>query len=312
MNMLVTGLGSIARKHIAALHDALPNERHTIYALRSGHGGSSPAPEGVISVTDIADVPMDRMDFALISNPTSAHAATIEMLLPYGLPLMIEKPVFDTPDYPHILEQAERRRILTYVACNLRFLPCLEFVKEYVASRRVNEVNAYCGSWLPGWRPGTDWRKCYSAVPSLGGGVHLDLIHELDYVRWIFGTPQCTRSVLRSRSSLDIEAVDYANYCMIYPGFCASVILNYYRRDYRRTLEIVCDDATVTADLSLDRVTDASGRELFTSGLRIADTYRLQMEYFTQLVRSGATVSSNPISTACSVLETCMNTHEHP
>lgn len=305
MNVLITGLGSIARKHIEALHKALPGERHTITALRSGHG-SSPAPEGVISVTDLSEADMARMDFAIISNPTSAHAATVAKLLPYRLPLMIEKPVFDTPAHAALIEQAQSQGTLTYVACNLRFLSCLRFLKEHIAGMRINEVNVYCGSHLPSWRPGTDWRKCYSAIPELGGGVHLDLIHELDYVCWLFGLPDDTRSTFRSHSSLGIAAVDYANYCLIYPGFCASVLLNYYRPDYRRTIEIVTDTDIITADLAANTVTDRHGNTLYSSDKGIADTYTDQMRYFTSLVKEGAMDSFNSMAYASEILKTTL------
>lgn len=305
MNVLITGLGSIARKHIEALRKALPDERHVITALRSGRG-SSQAPDGVTSVSELSEVDMSQIDFAIISNPTSAHASTVARLLPYRVPLMIEKPVFDNPFHTDLIDQAESVHTLTYVACNLRFLGCLHYLKEHVAGIRVNEVNVYCGSHLPSWRPGTDWRKCYSAIPSLGGGVHLDLIHELDYVCWLFGTPLESRRTLRSCSSLDIEAVDYANYCLTYPGFCASVVLDYYRPVYKRTLEIVTESDILTADLAANTVTDMRGNLLFSSGKGIADTYTDQMRYFTSLVKEGATDSFNSMAYATEILKTTL------
>lgn len=305
MNLLIIGLGSIARKHIDALYKALPMERHTIYALRSGRG-SNKAVEGVISVTSLNELDLKDIDFAIISNPTSAHASTVESLLPYRIPLMVEKPVFDTPAYPGLIKQAEDDGTLTYVACNLRFLDSLSFLKTYLEEKRVNEVNVYCGSWLPGWRPGTDWRKCYSAIPSLGGGVHLDLIHELDYLYWLFGMPLDSRSTLRSASSLGIEAIDYANYCLTYEEFCASVILNYYRRDYRRTIEVLTDEDTITADLATNTVTDSTGTILFESEQRVPDTYTAQMKYFTTLVKEHARSSFNGLATANDILKICL------
>ena len=38
------------------------------------------------------------------------------------------------------------------------------------------------------WRPKQDYHTSYSAYKNKGGGVLLDLSHELDYATWIFGS----------------------------------------------------------------------------------------------------------------------------
>lgn len=304
MNVLIIGLGSIARKHLDALSH-IDGGEHMVWALRSS--ADAPEVEGVSSITSLDQLPPDAaISFVIISNPTSAHADTLKRVMTLGVPVMIEKPVFEQARYHDLVSQLASRGLLTYVACNLRFLGCLQFVKEYLATNRptVNEVNAYCGSSLPSWRPGTDWRQCYSANASMGGGVHLDLIHELDYVAWMFGMPQRSHSVCRSVSTLGIDAVDYANYCLEYPTFCASVVLNYFRPEYRRTLEIVTDTDILTANLATNTVTDMNGNILYENASEgIADTYKAQMRYFTDLVKQGATWSFNSVEWAYDLLK---------
>jgi len=285
MKVLVVGLGSIARKHIDAIRKIEPAAG--VYALRSSRA-ARPA-EGVMDIFEKKEIPSD-IDFIIVSNPTSCHAPTIEALMDLGKPLFIEKPVFDSTGHDNLVREVIRSGLLTYVACNLRFLDGLVFLKQYLADhpdRRVNEVNAYCGSYLPDWRPGTDYRTGYSANPELGGGVHLDLIHEIDYVRWLFGAPERTWGICRSASSIGVRAIDYANYVLVYPGFVASVILNYYRRDYRRTLEIVFDDGTWTLDLKTNTITDSAAGIVYRGTNDIPSTYTAQMRYFVDLVRTG-------------------------
>ena len=43
-----------------------------------------------------------------------------------------------------------------------------------------------CHSYLPQWRK-KNYKKSYSSNAKLGGGVSLDLSHEIDYIQWIFG-----------------------------------------------------------------------------------------------------------------------------
>lgn len=300
MKALIIGLGSIAYKHIAALRNI--DAGVEIVALRSSR--TSPSVVGVKSVYTLAEAIAESPDFVIVSTPTARHAESIRMALTMKVPLFIEKPLLHTlPEAEEVAQEIVDSGVLNYVACNLRFLECLGFVKDYISSGscRINEVNSYCGSWLPGWRPGVDFREVYSARPEMGGGVHIDLIHEIDTLYWLFGMPEDVRKTLRNRSSLDINAVDYANYCMTYADFCASVILNYYRRDYRRTLEIVMENETMLVDLARNCVT-AGNRIVFESSRTILDTYESQMRYFINLVESEAGTSFNTVSDALNTL----------
>lgn len=311
MRILIVGLGSIALKHIAAISRI--GYDNQLWALRSGCSNNHV--EGVTDITSLTELPESGVDFAIISNPTAGHASTISQLKQLQIPLFIEKPIFDSPAYDSLIHEINNSGLLTYVACNLRFLSCLQFIHRHLLDNpghRINEVNVYCGSYLPEWRPGTDWRTCYSAIPELGGGVNIDLIHELDYVYWLFGAPQCSTGICRNVSSLDIRAIDYANYTLVYPGFTASIVLNYYRRDYRRTLEIVFDDATWLVDIAANTVSCTStGQTLFHGDDNIANTYTAQMAYFMNLVRQHASRSFNDAATAYEILKIA-NRYERP
>ena len=293
MKVVVVGLGSIAQKHISAIRELHPKSE--IYALRSGVSASHT--EGITDLYRVEQLREIHPDFIIVSNPTSKHYQTLLELAPLNIPLFIEKPLYEN------LYPVPQTGNYTYVACNLRFLDALQFVKKNIQNRRLNEVNVYCGSYLPGWRTNTDWRKAYSANKDLGGVVHLDLIHEIDYVFWLFGAPQQVHKVLRNQSSLAIDAFDYAHYCLEYPDFVASLVLNYYRRDYKRTLELVFDTETWEVDLSKNQVRNGD-KIIFESEQTIAGTYREQMEFFIQSMRSGE--QFNSIEEAYEVLKICL------
>lgn len=304
MNVLIVGLGSIAKKHIAALKKI--DDKTAIYALRSS--AVCEAYEGVKNIFSLAELETVPVDFAIVSTPTSAHKRTIENLLSLKCPLFIEKPLYHTLAVEDIGCEIEKAGMLTYVACNLRFLECIRFVREHIqeTNKKINEINTYCGSYLPDWRQGVDFRKVYSALPEAGGGVHIDLIHEIDYLYWLVGKPESVHRVFRNSSSLEIRAYDYANYCLEYKDFCVSVILNYYRRDAKRSLEIVWDDATWEVDLLKNEVRE-NNKVLFSSGHSIQDTYLIQMEYFVELVKTKSKKSFNTFAEAYDVLKICLN-----
>lgn len=300
MRVLIVGLGSIALKHIKALRSISPAAE--MFALRSNT--ASQEVEGVRNIYSYSEVPALKLDFVIISNPTSLHAEVIEALLPLNLPLFIEKPLFNKLTNEELVIKVEKDEVKSYVACNLRFLDCLIFTNDFIKNKRVNEVNSYCGSFLPDWRPDVDFRTVYSANKELGGGVHIDLIHEMDYVCWLFGMPEKVNSVMKNNSSLHITAYDYTNYILEYPQFAVNIVLNYYRRDSKRTLEIVTSEGTINVNLLNNSVT-YNGALIFTSEKNILDTYEDQLRYFISTVLTGGN-QINTIGEAFQILKLCL------
>ena len=279
MNILIVGLGSIARKHIEAIQ--FLNYNAKIYALRSTNNVVDQ--KGITNVFSLDNLEI-IFDFVIISNPTHLHFEYIQLLAEKNIPLFIEKPAIHSLDNcADLINIIDAKKLITYVACNLRFHPCILFIKEYIKiiPARINEVNVYCGSYLPEWRPGKDFRKIYSANENMGGGVHLDLFHELDYTTWIFGLPIKSSSIKRGVSSLSINAIDYANYCLEYNNFTANIVLNYYRKKIKRTIEIVLDNQIINVDLVNNKVSDENDKILFQiSNFEMLNTYIKQMDYF--------------------------------
>lgn len=303
MNILIIGLGSIAKKHIDAIYQL--NKSVRIYALRSNPNSKSEI-KGVIDIYDLSEINIFEIDFVLISNPTAEHFLTIKQISDYNKSLFIEKPLFSeiSEETEILVNEIERRQISTYVACNLRFLESLKELKKLLKDKRINEVNVYCGSYLPDWRPGMDFRKVYSANIEMGGGVHIDLIHELDYVYWLFGNPNETNSFFSNNSSLDISAYDYANYLWVYEGFSASIILNYYRTEKKRSIEVVTDAGIYLVDLLKNSI-ELNNKCIFVSEQKIADTYYDQMEFFVENILRDKE-KFNTIGEANTVLKLCM------
>ncbi len=280
MEILIIGLGSIANKHLPAIKNVVPGAK--IFALRSGNKSTDDV-DGVNNIYNLDEM-QNKPDFAIISNPTNLHGKFIAGLSKMNIPMMIEKPSL------HSLEKAESilnlintNKTFTYVACNLRFHPCIVFLKDYLKNNsvRINEATIYCGSYLPDWRPNVNYKEVYSTNLDMGGGVHLDLIHELDYTIWLFGKPKKFSSIQSNSSSLAIDSPDYAHYVLNYPSFSASITLNYFRRDAKRTIELVCEDSTITIDLINNKISDSKQGILFENkDYKIIDTYVSQMSYF--------------------------------
>lgn len=304
MNVLIQGLGSIAQKHITALKELIPNA--VIYGLRSSI--NSRKIEGIVNIYSYEQLPV-KPDFIIICTPTEFHREGIKNAMKLGVPLMIEKPAFHTIDESDkiLINELEQKKIKTYVACNLRFHSVLialnGFLKEN--KNRINEVNVYCGSYFPDWRPNRDYKNMYSAKNQEGGGIHLELIHELDYMLWLFGVPLSSKRVLSSKSSIDIEAADFAHYLLEYQTFYAAITLNFYRRKIKRSIEILFENETWTVDLINSSIINDKNEIIFSSDFKVIDTYFLQMKHMLDIVNNKSE-SLNSIHNAIDTLKICL------
>jgi len=296
-------LGSIAYKHIISLKFVDPDCE--IYALRSSK--SSPIVEGVISCYSLSEVPSD-LGFIIISNPTSFHLQTIKKVVHFGAPLFIEKPPLDNlEDAKEVLQLVSELKLPTYTAFNLRFHPIVQWLKDNIDSHRIIEINAYCGSYLPDWRPNQDYKKVYSAREELGGGVHLDLTHEIDYLIWILGYPLSSKSMKRRLSDLDINSIDSAKYWMEYEDFTVSLTLNYFRRDSKRVVEVITSETTLECDLLNNKITDLRTAEVVFESKAFVnmDTYKRQMEYFLNCIEL-KNQPMNSLTESMQTMEVCL------
>jgi predicted dehydrogenase len=305
LKILIIGLGSIAQKHIESIKKIDPFV--ILYALRSN--SNSIKIHDIVDIYKLEDIPRD-IDFILITNPTSLHAETILSALKFERPLFIEKPVFDTLfKKEEILKQLVEKNIKTYIGCNLRFHPALNFVKNLLNTKsvKINEVNIYCGSYLPEWRPSQDYRKSYSSNKLLGGGVHLDLIHELDYAIWLFGKPIKSNSIKRKVSNLMIDTIDYTNYNLTYSDFNVSIILNYYRNKPKRQIEIVFENEIILCDLLTSTITNINNDIIFKDeDFSFSKTYITQMNYFIENLKND-NIYMNNIKESFEILKIALN-----
>ena len=284
MKVLIIGLGSIAKKHIHALQ-SLQKEIH-FTALRNSN--KSPSYEQVTDVFSLEAVDLQSFDFFLISSPTHLHFRHLEQLLPLNKPIFLEKPpIFQLEHREALSTLFQAHSSLVYTAYNMRFHPAIQWLNDFSRRENILEINAYCGSYLPHWRPETDYRTHYSAHKQQGGGVHLDVIHELDYLVWIFGIPEQYTTQLAKVSDLEINSVDSAVYWLGYSDLIINITLNYYRKVPKRTVEVVTEDAVYTINL-LDSTVYKDGEPYQTFQSGIPETYVQQMKYFLALIQGKA------------------------
>jgi predicted dehydrogenase len=94
-----------------------------------------------------------------------------------------------------------------------------------------------------------------SASAALGGGVVLDLVHELDYVRWLGGPVRQVGCFLSRASHLEIETEHAAAINVQFAsGAVGSVNLDYIQRSQTRTCRIIGDEGSIEWDYNAARL----------------------------------------------------------
>lgn len=251
-NIAFIGLGSIAKRHIKNVCSYILSCGNTfsIHLYRSNL--ERPIAEEIQPLVDAsylysADVQNDY-DMVFITNPTSLHLEAALKFRPHTKSLFIEKPVFNGYEIDDaIIKKLDE--IPSYVACPLHYNPVLQYVKQNIDLSKVISVRAMSSSYLPDWRPGQDYRQTYSAHADLGGGVDIDLIHEWDYLTWIFGMPTICQAIIGKYSALEIDSNDTALYVAKNNHMTFELHLDYFGRNTQRTIDIFSQDDTIQCDL---------------------------------------------------------------
>lgn len=250
LKICFAGLGSIGKRHLRDLAKIIKSSERSIDALRSGHGNEIQKDilEQINTIYhEISELPKDY-DIIFITNPTYLHYDTIKELVEHTKHMFIEKPVFQFP-IQDVSELNLKSSSVYYVAAPLRYGPVVSKLKELVTKENVYSVRAICSSYLPDWRKGTDYRKNYSAIKEKGGGVELDLIHEMDYITYLFGMPQEVKHYAGKFSDLEIDSDDLGVYLLKYSEKLIEIHLDYFGRKARREIELYCKDYTIAGDL---------------------------------------------------------------
>ena len=242
MKILVIGAGSIGRRHISNLL-ALGHEAHA-YSHRFASGMAHALPEGARLVSDLGALQAERWDGVVVANRTDQHLDTAMLALQNCTALFIEKPIAPSlQGLADFQDACQAKQAVVEIGFMMRLHPSLVWIKQYIESGQLGQImhlHASLGQWLPDWRPGTDHRQGFGAFYRYGGGVILELIHELDLAQWMLGSVIDVSAMHRQVDALEIQTEAIAEMTLrTADGALAHVHLDYVRPGFGRTLEIV-------------------------------------------------------------------------
>jgi len=184
--LAVAGAGAIGRMHMecARLHPdceviaaADPSAASQPFAL--AHGARWFA-------TIEAMLDAEKPDGVIVATPNATHLEAGLACIARKIPVLVEKPVTDTVEQARELVQAAQRAgVPLLVGHQRRHSPILKRAREIVQTGRLGQpvsANALATFYKPDPYFDVEWRK-----KSGGGPVLINLIHDIDMLRFLLG-----------------------------------------------------------------------------------------------------------------------------
>jgi len=303
---LVVGFGSIGRRHVEILRRRYPQATITLLRHRVHSAGQPTEPvSSAVSeiVYSLEDALARKPQAAILANPATCHLSLAMYLARAGVHLFIEKPLStDTSGVSELLALCAGDRLILQIGYNLRFSPSLGAFRTALQEGIIGEflsVRAEVGQYLPSWRPGRDYRHTVSARKDLGGGVLLELSHEIDYMQWLFGpvTEVSARLAKNSRLEIDVEDTVHAWFSFAKNAddrcLTASLDVDFIRQDNTRRCLVIGERGTLRWDGIARKVEvflagETGWREVFVDCRDACHPYLLEMEFFVDAIEKGA------------------------
>jgi predicted dehydrogenase len=297
--ILIVGSGNIAQRHKAIAENNFPNAE--IAFLTRNNDFQKKFYKNTY-INNIEDALKFLPQISVIANAAPFHIETAKKLAMIGSNILLEKPLSDNfnllkiNSLLNILERSSNILILGY---NMRFLKSLQFFRKKLLNNEIGKPLSFrceAGQYLPDWRPNIDYRKSVSAKRKLGGGVLLELSHELDYISWIFGHLNWVSSTLSKQSFLDVDVEDTVHAIIGINNeaqnseLIGSLNLDFIRRDKSRSCLVIGENGSLRWDgiKFLVEIYDSNNHKwvkLFQSKDDMNNSYHRQWKHFINCIK---------------------------
>lgn len=279
MRVLVIGSGSIGRRH----HDNLLALAASAKLVSWREAGL----EGAVAA-------MGASDAVVIATATDIRLPLIRAAAERGLPMYIEKPLAFRPEEVEAIASVAApvagRSLLGYM---MRYHPAV----RALAGMDLSDVFQFAltiGHDVTQWRANWRFSESYAARAE-GGGVLLDLCHELDLAACLI--PGLTVTGVESLGHPAFPGVDFASrISLAAEGLVGDVSMDYLTPLLHRRTTLRGTGRMLDFDFAAQvyRVTDPSGPRLLDLPLERNAMFLEAMRDFLALVSGGET-SGNPL-----------------
>ncbi len=214
--LALIGAGVIGRRHLKAIADT--NAAELVAVADPMAGVADLARElGVPHFAEAEDMlAAVAPSGVIIATPTEHHLRPSLAALEAGCHLLVEKPITATAaEADTLVQSSEAKGLHVLVGHHRRYYPQVEKAREILRGGALGQLVTVSGQWSvrkPDSYYKPDWRKGWRAGPVL-----TNLIHEMDYLRYIVGEVTSVTGLLGSPVQ-GFEKEDVAAFALAFEG----------------------------------------------------------------------------------------------
>ncbi|WP_435361704.1 Gfo/Idh/MocA family protein [Haloarchaeobius sp. DFWS5] len=225
-------------------------------------------------------------DFVDICTPTDTHRSLVETAAAAGCDVFLEKPIAGSlADAEAIADAISTSGVTCMVGHVLRFFPAYRTARDRVEDGGIGThgvARARRLSPFPEWGS-DDWY----ADRDRSGGLFLDLaIHDLDYLRWVFGDVSrvFARQRRRERQEHGVVTLRFESGAV---GYVEASWAQPESRTLTSELELAGDDGLIELDSSAAPLREFHDDESSVQNTMARDGYRRQLDHFVECLEHG-------------------------
>jgi predicted dehydrogenase len=312
MNILFFGLGSIGQRHIRNILKLKKNIK--IYAFRKSYTapllnynnqkikGDTSVRYKINNIKDLSFFVKNKIkiDCAFICSPSSFHVKQAIWCIKNNIPIFVEKPVAtnfrDLNKINFLIKK--KPKLPNVVGYQLRFNPLINYLKTNIFLKKklgqIYNCEIFHGENVTDFHPYENYQESYASKKSLGGGVILTQIHELDYLNYLFENYSLIskKYFTKKISKLKIDVED--NYIAIFTflskkkeNVIAKVTCSYMQIPRKRDIFVSCEKGSVYVDLVKQKITILTKNKKFTKIFKFKrnNMFKDEIKYFFKLLK---------------------------
>ena len=233
INIAIVGFGSIGQKHFSILRKI--KKINKILIISKSFKKKLDKKTFILKNND--DLKSINIDSVFICSPANKHLSDINYYINKNCHIFVEKPIAKSiKEFKKYYSKLHKFKKNFTIGYPFRFSAAAMNLKKIIKTKKLGkilDVEVVCSSFLPNWRKNRPYKEGVSSQKKLGGGVLLELSHELDYILWFFGFPKKIFSFFNKINLLNIDAEEFVRLVFVYNKFLINIKLFFNDKNYK-------------------------------------------------------------------------------